>query len=320
MKKNIVKYVCSLSLILPSYAFATGGIETYGGSGSGANKSSSSPAVNDSANKTSSDNTSGMVMSLAMGGIEIGAGIPMLDTPATEPMGAMLIAMGVLSMAQGVMHGDSGKQASKTGVNTSGFGGISAGGSDPLDLSNPNSLINQDPTLKASKGNLATAEKMGIYNAKAGTVKVGDKDYKVSDFSSPASMASAGLPKSMIDQAMSLSADIEKRAQDKIDKLKLGSLTAANGFDESSSGGGKSSSSDSSDSSSSRLAYANAAASKAGKGLGRDPSSFAGMQKNYNGDPIGVAADSIFLMMNRRYKAKENQDSFFTETDLALQK
>jgi hypothetical protein len=46
----------------------------------------------------------------------------------------------------------------------------------------------------------------------------------------------------------------------------------------------------------------------------------AGMSKNYNGEPIGVAADSIFLMMNRRYKVKESQDSFFGIGDFNLKK
>ena len=53
----------------------------------------------------------------------------------------------------------------------------------------------------------------------------------------------------------------------------------------------------------------------AGKGDGkkfdqdRAPSS-EGLAKEFNGELIGVAGDDIFLMMNRRYKLKNEQDSF----------
>lgn len=54
--------------------------------------------------------------------------------------------------------------------------------------------------------------------------------------------------------------------------------------------------------------------------LARDPANLAGMQKNYNGEPIGVAADSIFLMMSRRYKVKDTQDSFYNEVEMPVVK
>ena len=34
------------------------------------------------------------------------------------------------------------------------------------------------------------------------------------------------------------------------------------------------------------------------------------MTKNFNGEPIGVSADSLFDMMNRRYSLKANQETF----------
>lgn len=43
----------------------------------------------------------------------------------------------------------------------------------------------------------------------------------------------------------------------------------------------------------------------------RKPAQVSGLSKNYNGDPIGVAADNIFAMMTRRYKLKDTQKTFF---------
>lgn len=44
----------------------------------------------------------------------------------------------------------------------------------------------------------------------------------------------------------------------------------------------------------------------------RKPSS-EGLAKEFNGELIGVASDDIFLMMNRRYKLKKEQDSFIAQ-------
>ncbi len=42
----------------------------------------------------------------------------------------------------------------------------------------------------------------------------------------------------------------------------------------------------------------------------RRPASVQGLQRDYNGEPIGVAGDSLFLMMQRRYDFHESQGSF----------
>lgn len=48
----------------------------------------------------------------------------------------------------------------------------------------------------------------------------------------------------------------------------------------------------------------------AAAGSGREPSSVAGLSKDYNGEQIGVAQDSIFGMLHRRYQLHNNQSSF----------
>jgi hypothetical protein len=39
----------------------------------------------------------------------------------------------------------------------------------------------------------------------------------------------------------------------------------------------------------------------------------AGLSTNYNGEPIGVAADSIFEMVKRRYEMKDKENTFITD-------
>jgi hypothetical protein len=45
-------------------------------------------------------------------------------------------------------------------------------------------------------------------------------------------------------------------------------------------------------------------------GINRDPAQVAGMKKDYNGSPIGVAADSLFDMVDRRYQLHQQNGSF----------
>lgn len=47
-------------------------------------------------------------------------------------------------------------------------------------------------------------------------------------------------------------------------------------------------------------------------GINRDPAQVAGMSKNLGGEPIGVSADSLFDMMERRYNLLEKNGSFLT--------
>lgn len=315
MKKNAISYICVLSLCLPSfclpsYSYATGGVEVPDSSGGSVNKGS---AVKDSADQTKKDNSSGAAMSYIMSAMETATGATMISSgmdscPACNygmiAAGVMMVGMGIMSAAQGSAHDDSANQAGNTGFSTDGYG----------KSRQTNSVDPKDPSLKAAKDQLAKLEKMGIYDSKAGTLKAGGKTYKVSDFASESSMAAAGLPKGAIDGAMAMNAELEKKARDKFEKLKLGALTAGSGFDESGGKGAAPEELSTENSSPSLHARTGAAVS------GRDPSSLAGMQKNYNGEPIGVAGDDIFNMMKRRYQVKENQESFLTEAELALKK
>ncbi|KHD88058.1 MAG: hypothetical protein OM95_11075 [Bdellovibrio sp. ArHS] len=342
MTNTFIKYICALSLACPSVVLAEATTVTAPdathkapGTGSGASKGiettgGGQPSVNDSADKTNDSNSDGKTMSFLTGGMFIAMGTNDISTgtaPCGTPAGCNVpliakgvfeVMLGMLSMKQGGAHGKTAGMANITGLDTDGLGSLNTDNTtyDPNDLG----AAAKDPYAAAAAKNLKKLENMGVINAKAGTAKVGDKTYKLSDFASKESMAAAGIPSGAVDGLMSLAGAIEKKAAEKMEKLKLGAKTAANGFDEGGgsgvSGSGPSGYSD--DSTDGSGAYAGAGGGRGA--LDRDPSSLAGMQKNYNGEPIGVAADSIFLMMTRRYKVKESQESFFTDAELALQK
>ncbi|NUN04210.1 MAG: hypothetical protein HUU57_00490 [Bdellovibrio sp.] len=312
MKNSIIKFSVAVSIALqPAVLYA-------GSTGVESTASPSNTSVKDSADKSKGANSGAQAQQIISAGMMFAmaamqrppcvAGGP--GSGAACAMMAAMIGMGVLSLAQSKEHASAADSAGYTSGLTDGLG------KNPYDYSNidikdPNNPANSDPNVRALGSNLKKLS--DIVDAK-GNIKTPDgKKYKASDFSSQSAMAAAGVPNGAALGAMAAYDAVQKKAAAKVEKLKIGASTEAMGFDD----GGGSGASSTASSSDSGGGYAAAAAPV---GVVRDPSSLAGMQKNYNGEPIGVAADSIFLMMNRRYKVKESQESFFNESDLLLQK
>ncbi|MFS4459058.1 hypothetical protein [Bdellovibrio sp. HCB2-146] len=275
------------------------------------------PAVNDSANKAGDANSKGQMMSMLVGTALTVAGTSMVSSsnPPTVAAGVVLLGMGILSFMQGGAHGK-----------TAGTAGLTSNQSDGYnDLYETGGGIS-DPTIaketQVGQNTLKNLEKSGVYNPKTGTLKVGGKTYKTSDFASKEAMAAAGFPSGLIDGAYAYAEKAAARAEAKVSKVKLGAMTEANGYADAGggSGGGSASTASATDPYAGGMGGAGMGAGSGMGGHDRDPSSLAGMQKNYNGEPIGVSADSIFLMMTRRYKVKESQESFYSDSDLALKK
>ena len=308
--KMLLKLVCSISLIVsPLGAYATStGVE--GGS------SSSQPSVNQSANNSSSSNKTGQVLSYVASAIEFG--VAAMNWPQCPENGsacataALFTVMALQSLQQGKEHGSAAGSAGYTADLTNAY---DTGTYDSVDKQN--AAVGNE-YLKKAQTSLRTMQGNGYINSTGTKVTTPDgKSYNVSELTSPAAMQAAGFPKAAVDAAMETYAKIEKKA---LEKVKIGAQTAASGFEEGGGGGGGFAAGGADDQDPSA---ALAAAHGLGKGglTSRDPSSLAaGMSKNYNGEPIGVAADSIFLMMTRRYKVKESQDSFFGVNDLLLKK
>ncbi|QDK39440.1 hypothetical protein [Bdellovibrio sp. NC01] len=344
MYKLFLSSLCAFSLVFaPAIGLATqvSSVPTTKNTGSAGVENgttptgtSAQPSVKDGSDQSGSGNSKASAINKLTGGIQVVTGGMMIrsgiaqnascECGAGTPqimMGTMLVGMGLTNIAQGGDHSGAAGSAGVTGFQTDGFGGLSGTGSG---TENPyETLTSKDPTYTKVPDTLKSIEKQGVYDPKMGTFKVGDKTYKASDFSSQAAMAAAGFPSGMIAGAMDAMSEAEKKAYAKVDKIKIGAATAANGYEEGGGGGGAGFDNGASggDGSSDYAGAGAGGRAGAGKfGLDRDPSSLAGMSKNYNGEPIGVAADSIFLMMSRRYKVKESQESFFSPGDIALQK
>jgi hypothetical protein len=295
------------------YAYADEVVATEGLEGTGTTEPTgtyTTPAVQDSADSAKGSNSGAQMMSYMMGGMFIATGTPMVSScPSPScPVGIMLIGMGIMSFMQGDENGDKSGQAAGTAGLTNSYGSTTGSGS---------STGKNSSTVKAVEAQVKALETAGIVDTKTGTIKVpgSGKTYKTSDFASAESMAAAGFPAGAVAGAMEAASRAEKAA-----KKKLGALTAANGYAEGGGGGGAGGAGGAG-------ADFGGGPGMGGSGLGggagklnRDPAQVAGMQKNFNGEPIGVAADSIFSMMKRRYKVKDGQDSFITDMDLTLRK
>lgn len=324
--KTIIKIMVALSFTMSS-CFSFAADKAASGVEATANKKNGAPgaSVKDGADKSKSANKGAQATQFLTGAMMFAMAASQ-KPPCSSGNGgscalmAAFTMMGVLSMMQGKEHGSAAGSAGLTSGLTNGLGDNPFDYSD-VDLTNPNNPLSKDPSVKALGNNIKSLESAG-YNAKKGTITTPDgKTYKAKDFSSTAAMAAAGLPPGA---AMGIAAAYEeasKKAAGKVEKVKLGSMTATAGFEEGGGGGGMDRPASEEGDGSADYAATGGENSGAGQiNLERDPSSLAGMQKDYNGEPIGVAADSIFLMMTRRYKVKESQESFYSDAELALQK
>ncbi len=283
---------------------------------------SPAPSINNAAKKSQSMNmVSGIVSGVVGAGMmtmgyfnlqaanACSAAPPCVSAPLYG-LAVMNFAMGAMALQQSATNfmssgGASGTAGSTASYNSSGWGNIGENvGADPL--ANP-ALRDLIDVNKVKQG-IAEAKKLGIDGKSP--VKINGKEYSASDLSSPQAMAAAGISPDLIKSAMATAGKLEKEAA-----KRLGAHTAAMGYEE---GGGSASASAAS-------SNYNTDSSPTYSGTGRvprDPASInvAGLTKNFNGDPIGVAADSIFQMMTRRYKLKEKQNSFIENTATNFQK
>lgn len=300
MKTSLIILVV-VSQVSVSFAQSTG-VETRGGSG---------PSVKDGADQSRQQNEKAGNKQNMMGALmfamaaERAAACMAMDFAACA-MAALFAKLGSDSMKQAGNHKDAARSAAQTSLMSDGYGDNPYGYNDPatdLPLTNPKNPLNKDPNVAALAGNLNTLKP--IYNPTTGKITLPDgKTFNASD--SINSMVAGGIPNGAALGAMEAYKEGLKKVDAKYEKMNLGALTESTGYVE---GGG-----------SGRSTASETASADAGSGSGlrvnkialtRDASQLAGLQKNFNGEPIGVAEDSIFLMMTRRYKMKEKQNSFF---------
>lgn len=217
--------------------------------------------------------------------------------------GFVMLGMGFLSMLQSGANSGTAYDASQfasqfdAGSDVSGDSRYKLGANLPEVTRKLKEDLDKNPyaTVDYDKGTLTTKD---------------GQTHKLSDFSNPAAMAAAGFSPEDINAAMKKARDLEAKY---VTKYKANEL----GF-EGGGGGGSTLLSDSSLAGTQGFGSGGVGASA--EDMRMPAHQMAGMQKDFNGDPIGVSADSIFIMMNRRYIVKKKQDSFFDEHQVKNQK
>lgn len=213
------------------------------------------------------------------------------------PAAAAMIGMGILGLLQ------AGKNKDSSGQNAGVAGTAQGYGSSPYvdDYNTGGSLTpSADGVPTTVTKAMADVAKVGVkYDPKTGTITLPNgKTMNTGDLTNKDAMSNAGVSSGEFAKAMAMAASLEKTAADKVEKM--GAHTAAMGFAE--GGGGAGNNSNRSDSEAS------------GSGGDRKPAdakaSVVGMRKGYNGDMIGVAGDTIFGMMSRRYMQKSQEQGF----------
>ncbi|MFN8846362.1 MAG: hypothetical protein ACK5V3_00425 [Bdellovibrionales bacterium] len=163
-------------------------------------------------------------------------------------------------------------------------------------------VVNDNETEAALQKAKQLAKNHGIQiDPNSGIVRTSDG--KVIDTSDPSSM-SAALGGEEFGKLMAEVKGLEDAALKKVEQVKA---TAA---DYGVGGGASISIGEAGYDDETGVGVAGAAGLGTGKNA-RKPAQVSGLTKNFNGDPIGVAGDSIFMMMSRRYKLKSNQKTFF---------
>lgn len=303
MKKHMT--IAMSILVIGSSGFAQNNISD----GSIQLTAPSERSVSDSASQAGGANMMGQAQNLIMSGYMFNQA-RRAHASRNYGMAAMYTGMAILTLRQSQEHG----QSANMSFNTAGLSNAGGNGYDPEAIRD--TLNGSVPEVRAISTNIKSLQDSGLLSKDLKSITTPDgKKFDAKDFGSKNAMSQAGVPGSAIQKGLDAFAAANKKAQEIAEKLKLGALTEVAGYDEGGGSGG-----------SSAIAgedYNAQGVPVGGVGNGsneREPANLAGMQKNYNGEPIGVAADSIFLMMSRRYKVKEGQEAFFSEKDLLVKK
>jgi hypothetical protein len=314
-RKLLIATSSSALLFAGAVSFAGGTADdTRTSTGTLPSQTTNGGSAADDANKSSGLQSLTSVISSLVGAGLISEGTPLLSNPETASQGAMLVGMGLQSLAQAASL-----------ANTAG-GAKNASGAMAFDI--PNYDYNSpsidtkcpgcDPKSAAAVGGLSAAQIAAINKAKSDmaaagfTVKDGQlvgkgKSYPLDGFGSAAGMKAMGFNDADISRAMGLAKDKGAKIASKFNfGNQQGSPAAAGG------GGG---------------AKRGAASMDGSMGIDYDKimgrhrqidkekiePSVAGMSKKFGGENIGVSGDNIFQMVNRRYKSQDERNGFLRE-------
>jgi hypothetical protein len=248
-------------------------------------------SANGAARQGQSSNSSASQIAQMIGQSLLSAGQAMMPPCSASfcsccPQAAMMIAMGILGLMQSGGNKSTAGQHGYVAATTN-------QGADGLDGYDTQGSLENIPGFESSK--IEDLAKLGVKYKDGKFTLPNGKSFSLSDVNNPQAMANAGVSAADYAKAMAQAAALEKKATEQVEKV--GAHTASQGFE---SGGGTAA-----------IPTASEEVAALGGLKARDPaSSVAGMTKSYNGELIGVAGDSLFEMMARRYRQKSKEENF----------
>lgn len=267
----------------------------------------SGPTIKDAAAQAIQNSSNGKNMALAAAGVTGAGALATCPNPASATMCKLFVAGLAASMASTLFMGNASSQSQGTYDAVTGT----------TDVQNPNGIRTEDETPSLKPSNLSdnpdwivatkaktTLESQGWKldpKGKSATTPSGTV-IPASALNSASGMASVGASPSDILSFQSAMKKIEEKAGKLSKSGAYGSM-----FDDAAGGGGGGGGSKSA---SATIPYLPPIPSGPKLGINRDPAQVAGMKKDYNGSPIGVAGDSLFDMVDRRYKLHQENGSF----------
>lgn len=278
--------------------------------GGGGGSASVAPSIGQGAGDAAKDQGSGQGANAAIGTALSLAAIPLMMKKETMPIGMALMALSALAMKQ------SGEMGSSKGSNLGTQSRVNYNAQeynhdeqvDPQDPFGNEYKLTRTEEYKKAMENFKTAEKLGFkYDPKTDSLKTPGGQASLSSLTSSGSFSKLGLGGDAFAAAKKQADKISEKVLSDINKSLVGSMEAG----ESSGGGGASSGSASS------TGFSDEEFGGPSRGIAgledRGVASVAGMTKNFNGELIGVAGDSIFDMIARRYQRKDRQDFFILD-------
>jgi hypothetical protein len=234
---------------------------------------------------------------------------------------ALYYAMGTLNLAQAAAQAVTAGSSSSTAASTDTSTGTTSSSSTNTTSSDATTAaVSTDPEVAAgltfAANVAANQDKTLSYNASTGTVTTASGSTLSTSAVSSAGTTSSGDSSSSLKSTMnSIAATEDQIAAKAIAKVsKLKNIAAAVNGEEASTGGGAGGP---------PAVGGGSGEVKQGIVLAPRPSkvtpvaaSVEGLQKNFNGTPVGVAGDNIFKMVQRRYHLKDSQSTFLNESDL----
>lgn len=185
--------------------------------------------------------------------------------------------------------------------------GLTAGNMSGAKKLSDTQKANVNPTLKVDEAEYAesdpanTAKKINAAAKESGVKVSPDLKTMTTADGKVVSTESAFTGGSGLNSAeLSALKDMKAKAQDAAAKAALAGKDATAGADDSIAGGGGKGSSSSD----------TTTVVGGGFGVKRDPAAVAGAFKDFNGDKIGVASDSMFSMIKRRYNFESERNAF----------